>query len=66
MYIGEYHYQGERLPVLDCFWVATVVGGSLTLDPAEASEHTWLPLADPPEMAFVTMDQALADLRATL
>lgn len=62
MYIGEYLYQEERLPVLDCFWLATVVGGSLTLDPTEASEHAWLPLADPPPMAFATMDRALADL----
>lgn len=64
MYIGEYLYQEERVPVLDCFWAATIVGGTLTLDPAEASGHAWLPLADPPEMAFATMDRALADLRA--
>jgi 8-oxo-dGTP diphosphatase len=65
MYIGEYLYQEERLPVLDCYWLATVVSGSLTLDATEASEHTWLPLKDPPEMAFGTMDRALAELNAT-
>jgi 8-oxo-dGTP diphosphatase len=64
MYIGEYIYQDERLPVLDCFWLATVIGGSLTLDATEASEHAWLPLDKPPEMAFATMDRALADLNA--
>lgn len=64
MYIGEYVYQDERLPVLDCFWQATVVGGRLTLDAAEASEHAWLPLASPPPMAFATQERALADLRA--
>ena len=41
MYIGDYLYQEERLPVLDCFWLATVLDGSLTLDPAEASESAW-------------------------
>jgi ADP-ribose pyrophosphatase YjhB (NUDIX family) len=63
MYIGEYEYQDEHLPVLDCFWFATVIGGDLVLDPDEASEYGWLPLADPPEMAFATMDRALADAR---
>ena len=62
MYLGEYHYQDERLPVLDCFWLASVVGGALTLDSAEASEYAWLPLAEPPEMAFATMDRALSDV----
>ncbi len=62
MYLGEYDYQDERVPVLDCFWFASIVGGDLTLDPAEASEHDWLPLAEPPEMAFVTIDRALSDV----
>ena len=66
MYIGEYLYQEELLPVLDCFWLATVVGGSLTLDATEASEDSWLSLTDPPEMAFATMDRALGDLRSLL
>ncbi len=64
MYVGEYHYQDELLPVLDCFWLASITAGEITLDPAEASEHAWLPLADPPEMAFATMDRALRDVRA--
>ncbi|MEV6923145.1 NUDIX domain-containing protein [Dactylosporangium sp. NPDC051485] len=59
MYIGTYDYQEEHLPVLDCFWLATITAGEITLDPAEASEFTWLALADPPEMAFATMDLVL-------
>ncbi|WP_433050746.1 NUDIX hydrolase [Dactylosporangium sp. CS-033363] len=59
MHIGSYDFQGERLPVLDCFWLATIAGGEIVLDPAEASEYTWLPLDDPPEMAFPTMDAVL-------
>jgi 8-oxo-dGTP diphosphatase len=66
MYIGSYEHQGERLPVLDCFWLATVVAGELQVDPTEASEHTWLSLVDAPPMAFATMDQALVDARACL
>jgi 8-oxo-dGTP diphosphatase len=59
MHVGTYEYQGEQLPVLDCFWLATIIAGQITLDPTEASEYTWLPLADPPEMAFPTMDAVL-------
>jgi 8-oxo-dGTP diphosphatase len=63
MYLGSYHYQNEDLPVLDCFWLASIEAGTLTLDPSEASEAAWLPLADPPELAFATMNQAINDLR---
>jgi ADP-ribose pyrophosphatase YjhB (NUDIX family) len=59
MYLGEYEYQGERLPVLDCFWTASIVDGELRVDPAEASEHAWLPLRDPPAMAFATHEHGL-------
>lgn len=59
MHIGTYEFQGEKLPVLDCFWVASIRSGEIVLDPAEASEYSWLPLADPPEMAFPTMDVVL-------
>ncbi|WP_426507111.1 NUDIX domain-containing protein [Dactylosporangium sp. McL0621] len=59
MFIGSYDFQGERLPVLDCFWLATITAGEIDLDPAEGSEYTWLSLADPPEMAFPTMDAVL-------
>jgi 8-oxo-dGTP diphosphatase len=62
MYKSEYFYQDEPLPVLDCFFLATIVGGSLRVDPGEATEHGWLPLESPPEMAFPSMDRVLADL----
>lgn len=66
MYIGRYTYQGETLPVLDCFWFASIVEGEIRLDLEEASECTWLPLADPPLLAFATMDLAIADARVCL
>ncbi len=59
MYVGDYAFQGEHLPVLDCFWLAEITDGELVPDPSEASELDWLPLADPPAMAFATMDRAL-------
>jgi 8-oxo-dGTP diphosphatase len=62
MYIGTYRYQQEDLPVLDAFWLASIVSGEIVLDPAEASGHTWLDLRKPPAMAFATMDRALADV----
>ncbi|GHJ45408.1 hypothetical protein Cs7R123_27500 [Catellatospora sp. TT07R-123] len=62
MYLGGYEFQGELLPVLDCFFFATLpAGAQLLVDAVEASEHTWFPLADPPPMAFETMDRALRD-----
>jgi 8-oxo-dGTP diphosphatase len=64
MYIGSYDYQDETLPVLDCFWLAHIVSGTVTLDPGESEEYRWLPLAGAPPLAFATMDRALADLRS--
>jgi ADP-ribose pyrophosphatase YjhB (NUDIX family) len=63
MYVGAYEYQGEKLPVLDLFWFASIVDGELAVDPHEASGYAWLPLDDPPAMAFTTMDQALREAR---
>ena len=60
MYIGRYDFQGETLPVLDHFWLATVVSGEIVVDPAEAAGHRWFSLADPPELAFSTMDEAIS------
>jgi 8-oxo-dGTP diphosphatase len=64
MYLGDYLFQGETLPVLDCFWVARIKSGEIALDPTEASELTWADLADPPPMAFHTMDAVLKDLKS--
>lgn len=68
MYLGAYPHQGEDLPVLDCFWLAHLPAGGegIMLDPAESSALTWLPLVDPPPLAFRTMDSALADLASRL
>jgi 8-oxo-dGTP diphosphatase len=65
IYVGEYEFQDEILPVLDCYWLAEIVDGTIVLDPTEASEHTWVELRDPPPLAFATMDAAVADLRST-
>jgi ADP-ribose pyrophosphatase YjhB (NUDIX family) len=62
MYIGTYEFQGEKLPVLDCFWTAHIVEGEVRIDPHESSEYDWLPIDDPPPLAFNTMDSAIRDL----
>jgi ADP-ribose pyrophosphatase YjhB (NUDIX family) len=62
-YLGTYHYQDEPLPVLDSFWLAEIAAGEITLDPAEASELTWAGIADPPPLAFSTMDAAIKDVQ---
>lgn len=63
MYVGSYLYQDEPLPILDCFWLATIESGEISLDPAEATALTWADLDNPPPMAFPTMDAALGDLQ---
>jgi ADP-ribose pyrophosphatase YjhB (NUDIX family) len=67
MYIGCYQYQGEDLAVLDCFWLARLPDSAeVTLDSAESTAHTWLPVLDPPPLAFATMDEALRDVAGRL
>jgi len=63
MYVGDYRFQDEAIPVLDCFWLATIESGEIALDPAEATALTWANLDNPPPMAFATMDAALGDLQ---
>ena len=62
MYVGSYDFQGERLPVLDCFFLARLNGGGITLDREEVSGMSWFYLDEPPPLAFATMDAALADV----
>lgn len=59
MYLGDYEYQGEILPVLDCFWLARPLGGPIVLDSRESSDYRWVSIADPPRLAFTTMDAAV-------
>ena len=66
MYIGEYRFQDESIPTLDCIWAASIVDGVVRPDPSEAGEHAWLPLYDPPEMAFATQDSALREAATLL
>jgi 8-oxo-dGTP diphosphatase len=63
MYVGSYEFQNEMVPVLDCFWFATIVAGEITLAADEVSDYAWLPLADPPDLAFDTMNRAILDAR---
>jgi 8-oxo-dGTP diphosphatase len=63
MYLGSYEFQEETLPVLDCFWLATIVDGDLSLQATEITEHAWLPLAATPDLAFDTMNRAIVDAR---
>jgi 8-oxo-dGTP pyrophosphatase MutT (NUDIX family) len=59
MYVDRYAFQGETLPVLNHCWTARSTG-------AEATSHGWLSLMDAPEMAFRSMDRAIADVRGSL
>ena len=62
MYIGDYEFQGELFPVLDCFWLATLPPrASIVLDPQESSEARWFSREALPELAFETMERAIND-----
>ena len=64
MWVGTYEYQGEQLPVLDCFWLARLApGATITLDASEGTEYAWVPLSDPPPLAFTTMESAIREVR---
>lgn len=60
MHLAEYEFQGETLPVLDCFWLARIVRGTVTIDPRESVEYAWFPLGRPPHLAFRSMVAAIA------
>ena len=66
MYIGGYEFQGELLPVLDCFFLARLPADRIRIDPAESLEYSWFSLVGAPPMAFSTMDDAIADACARL
>jgi 8-oxo-dGTP pyrophosphatase MutT (NUDIX family) len=61
MYIGDYEFQNEILPVLDCFWLARIVRGDIEIDAGELRGYQWVKFGDTPPMAFETMSSALAD-----
>jgi 8-oxo-dGTP diphosphatase len=66
MFIATYPFQGELLPVLDCFWVAHISAGQPRADPTEASELRWVALAEVPPLAFPSMDSAMNEVRANV
>jgi 8-oxo-dGTP diphosphatase len=66
MYVGSYEFQDELLPLLEIFYLATIPRGEVTLDPSESSEMKWFSVADPPALAFSTMDAAVADVARRL
>ncbi|GAA1757638.1 NUDIX domain-containing protein [Luedemannella helvata] len=66
MYIGGYEFQGELLPVLDCFFLAWLPADRIQIDPGESLEYSWFPLVKAPKMAFSTMDSAIVDACARL
>jgi ADP-ribose pyrophosphatase YjhB (NUDIX family) len=61
MYLSSYLYQDEKLPVLDCFWLARIVSGRMVLDPSELLDYRWVPLGEVPPLAFASMDAALVE-----
>lgn len=66
MFLGDYRYQRETLPVLDCFWTARIASGNIHLNPRELGGYKWANIADTPPMAFETMQSALDEVARNL
>lgn len=66
MYIGDYEFQGEVLPVLDCFWLARITGGEMRIDRRELASYRWAKVGDTPPMAFETMRFALDEVNRNI
>lgn len=67
MYLGTYEFQGEAVPVLECYWLASAEPGQrIAIDPVESSGYAWFPVSDLPALAFRTMDSAIRDAAARL
>jgi hypothetical protein len=62
MYLGNYEYQGETLPVLDCFWTARIIAGEISVNQHELGGYQWAEISDTPPMAFETMQSALDEV----
>lgn len=59
MFLGDYEFQNETLPVLDCFWTARIDAGDIHVDPRELGGYKWVKIGNTPPMAFETMQSAL-------
>jgi ADP-ribose pyrophosphatase YjhB (NUDIX family) len=66
MYLENYEYQGETLPVLDCFYTARIVAGDVAPNPRELGEWRWAKIGRTPPMAFETMQLALDEVARNL
>lgn len=66
MYLGDYEYQGETLPVLDCFWTARISSGEIQANPRELGGYQWAEIGRTPPMAFETMQSALDEVARNL
>jgi len=65
IYIGDYHYQGDKLKVLVIIYIAKIVGGQIKPQDDVASLH-WLPINKLPQMkelAFPVIKETLVDLQ---
>jgi 8-oxo-dGTP diphosphatase len=68
LYLGGYDFQDEVVPYLVVYYLARLVDPDAVPrpDPAEVGETAWLPLDEPPTLAFGTMDQAVRDAAVLL
>lgn len=66
IYMDDYPYQGEILPILNCYWTATVHSGQLRAQEVEVSAIGWLPLIDHPPLAFAHVERMMRDAAALI
>jgi 8-oxo-dGTP diphosphatase len=68
MYLGSYAFQGEEVPVLDCFWLASIRPDDqkITINPDESSEFAWFRIDHRPALGFRTMELAMDEVAMRL
>lgn len=66
LYLDDYEFRGDTISTLNVYYLASVTGRRRPVADDEASEIDWLPLRDPPTLAFPHEVLAVRDAAAIL
>jgi 8-oxo-dGTP diphosphatase len=64
LYLDDYEFHGDTISTLNVYYLATIAGGRRPIADDEAAEIGWLPLHNPPTLAFPHEDRAVRDAAA--
>jgi len=66
LYIDDYEFYGDTIVTLNAYYLATPTGPAEPATDDEAAEIGWLPLREPPTLAFPHEDRVVRDAAALL